>query len=106
MRHTFELNQDPILNWKRIVSESILRYPIDSEEIVIYFALSGETHYLNVVELEALMALRQDIGMTFSEWQEALAKRLSIEVDDRLTQYLEELAPQMEEYGLIDSVSP
>lgn len=95
------------LLWQRKIADPILSYPVDSDQdVVIYFPVSGETHYLNVVEHEALMCLSRNAGMTMIDWQQKLATQLSIEVDDQLCQYLEELAAQMEEYGLIESVSP
>lgn len=71
---------------------------------MVFVEDSGESHHLNLVEREALAAFRVDVPLAPAEWKRAVAQRLEIELDQDLSDYLEQLIVQFDELGFIEPV--
>ncbi len=75
------------------------------DESVYFDEASGETFRLNLVERAAFACLNVEESIPFPTWVKGVARELDVSADAQLTQYLETLARQFEDLGLVKCYS-
>ena len=83
--------------------ESHLHWQSWGDEFVVYNSGSGDTHLLDPVAAEALQSLeRQPVDL--SELGRSVAEALEINLDDKLSAYLERLVSDFHRLGLVEPI--
>lgn len=89
------------LKWKiRSTDDLVTRKWAD--ETVVFDAGSGDTHLFDLVASEGYNCLVES-NLNVQELVDVMAKRLEIDPDEQLRQYVEKLIEQFEAVGLIET---